>query len=637
MATVQAKVVYNANGGSGAPAGFARRFVSVSLPYFYNYTIASGTPTRSGYTFLGWSQSSSASTPTYTAGDTYRFGWYSDGVTETLTLYAVWQDPYTITYKPGTSGSGSQQTQSKPAGSSVKLKGAIFTRDHYTQVGWSRTDGGSQAYALGATYSADADITLYPVWKASNSIISSLSSSVDIGVNDGGSLTITRYNSNYVHRVEFTYGSRSYVEENVGTSLTFRIPGTWLADFPTSTTGVATCTVKTFEGSTLIGSPVSKTFTVNVPASAVPSVSLTAEYHSSNSTVDGWGILLQGYSTIKLTAAATAPGGTTIDTITFSGDGVSQTGSGTSVTSSVLKTYGSREWTCTVRDKRGRTTTVTHTATVFWYGKPSISSMTAERALSDGTESPAEGTYIKAKSTYSVAYCDGHNSATVKKIEYKAQTASSWSTGQSSAASGTAYTFGGGNIAILNNYDVRMTLTDAVGNSSTFIVTVSSVKGVSFGLNGECARFGGPVQNDDMFECDWDTVIHGDLAVDGKIGAVGTYTYSEPSSSSLTNNSWTAKANITLTKGTYIIYGGAAFGQNQTGRRQMVINQSQNADTTYQRGASSNVNATVGSTTTVSAVCMVTLAASATFYLNLYQNSGSSLTVYPWLRAMRIL
>lgn len=48
-----------------------------------------------------------------------------------------------------------------------------------------------------------------------------------------------------------------------------------------------------------------------------------------------------------------------------------------------------------------------------------------------------------------------------------------------------------------------MTVTDALGSTATYTVNVSSVKGVSFGLNGECARFGGPVQYSDRLECDW--------------------------------------------------------------------------------------------------------------------------------------
>jgi hypothetical protein len=623
-------VKYNANGGSGAPGQQSHQEIGNSYPIYNTITLSSTVPTRSGYYFMGWADTSTGDVK-YHPGGTYTYV-FTGSTSTTKTFYAVWG--YRITYNKGSQGTGDNTTQNKPAGSSVKLKGAIFTRTNYTQVGWSRSDGGSQAYALGATYSTDANVTLYPVWKGSNSTIASLSSSVNIG--STGSLSITRYNSNYLHRVEFTFGSYEQVYSSVGTSLTFTIPSSWLAGLPTSTSAVATCTVKTFDGSTLIGSAVSKTFTIKVPDSAKPSVSLTATYQSSNSTVNGWGILLQNYSTITLTASATAPTGTTIDTITFSGDGVSQSGTTASATSSVLKNYGSREWSCTVKDKRGRTTTVKHTATVYQYSNPSITNVSAERALSNGTESPAEGTYIKARATYSVASCNGNNSATVKKIEYKLHTDTSWSSGQANAASNTAYTFGNGEIAILNNYDVLVTITDAVGNTSTYLVIVSSVKGVSFGLNGECARFGGPVQYDDRFECDWDTVIHGNLTVDGDINAIGLLKIDSPSASSLSNNSWVSKASVFLENGVWIINAGCAFPSNTTGRRGVIISASQNSSSNLGRGTSNYVAPVSGDYTYAQISAPVELTSSYTVYLNCFQNSGSAMSVSPWIRAVRI-
>ena len=44
------------------------------------------------------------------------------------------------------------------------LKGATFTRSGYTQTGWATSDGGVKAYDLGAYYTANAAITLYPFW-----------------------------------------------------------------------------------------------------------------------------------------------------------------------------------------------------------------------------------------------------------------------------------------------------------------------------------------------------------------------------------------------------------------------------------------------------------------------------------------
>ena len=49
-----------------------------------NLTLSSTKPTRTGYTFLGWATSSSATSATYSAGGTY-----SNNVA--ATLYAVWK------------------------------------------------------------------------------------------------------------------------------------------------------------------------------------------------------------------------------------------------------------------------------------------------------------------------------------------------------------------------------------------------------------------------------------------------------------------------------------------------------------------------------------------------------------------
>ena len=69
-------VSYNANGGSGAPA-------SQTKTHGVTLTLSSATPTRSGYSFLGWSTSSSATSASYSAGGSYT-------TNASVTLYAVW-------------------------------------------------------------------------------------------------------------------------------------------------------------------------------------------------------------------------------------------------------------------------------------------------------------------------------------------------------------------------------------------------------------------------------------------------------------------------------------------------------------------------------------------------------------------
>lgn len=75
----------------------------------------------------------------------------------------------TITYKPGSYASGSTYTATKNSGSSITLRGATYSRTGYTQTGWSTSNtGSSKTYSLSATYSTNADLTLYPYWTANN-------------------------------------------------------------------------------------------------------------------------------------------------------------------------------------------------------------------------------------------------------------------------------------------------------------------------------------------------------------------------------------------------------------------------------------------------------------------------------------
>ena len=87
---------YNANGGSGAPSTQSYSGTSTSS---HSFTVASGTPTRSGYDFLGWATSSGASSASYTAGDSISVSYNGS-----KTLYAVWQEKvtnYTVTVYKG--------------------------------------------------------------------------------------------------------------------------------------------------------------------------------------------------------------------------------------------------------------------------------------------------------------------------------------------------------------------------------------------------------------------------------------------------------------------------------------------------------------------------------------------------------
>lgn len=146
------KITYNANGGSGAP-GAQTKWKDQTL------TLSGTKPTRTGYSFLGWSTSSSATTATYSAGGSYT-------ANSAATLYAVWKaNTYKITYNAN-GGSGAPGEQTKTYGKTLTLSSTKPTRANHTFKGWSTSASATAAtYSAGGSYTANAAATLYAVWE----------------------------------------------------------------------------------------------------------------------------------------------------------------------------------------------------------------------------------------------------------------------------------------------------------------------------------------------------------------------------------------------------------------------------------------------------------------------------------------
>lgn len=154
--TIKAKpsytVSYSANGGSGAPS-------SQTKWYDESLTLSSTKPTRTGYTFKGWSTSSTATTATWSAGGTYT-------TNATDTLYAVWEaNTYTVSYNAN-GGSGAPSSQTKTYGKTLTLSNTVPTRTNYNFVGWATSSTATTAsYQAGGSYTKNSAATLYAVWE----------------------------------------------------------------------------------------------------------------------------------------------------------------------------------------------------------------------------------------------------------------------------------------------------------------------------------------------------------------------------------------------------------------------------------------------------------------------------------------
>ena len=146
------KVTYNANGGSGAPSA-QTKWKDQAL------TLSSTKPTRTGYSFLGWSTSSTATSATYSAGGSYT-------ANAAATLYAVWKaNTYTVKFDAN-GGTGAPASQTKTYGKTLTLSSTKPTRTNYNFKGWGTSASATTvSYSAGGSYTANAGITLYAVWE----------------------------------------------------------------------------------------------------------------------------------------------------------------------------------------------------------------------------------------------------------------------------------------------------------------------------------------------------------------------------------------------------------------------------------------------------------------------------------------
>ena len=145
--TIKYTATYDANGGDcGQTLGYATsNATAVTLP----------TPTRSGYTFMGWYTAASNGTRVGGAGDSYT-------LSANITLYAQWGSPCTVTYNANGGSCGT--TSVKFDGKTLILPEA--TLNGKTFLGWyTAASGGRRVGGPGESYNPTGDITLYAQWQ----------------------------------------------------------------------------------------------------------------------------------------------------------------------------------------------------------------------------------------------------------------------------------------------------------------------------------------------------------------------------------------------------------------------------------------------------------------------------------------
>ena len=290
--------------------------------------------------------------------------------------------------------------------------------------------------------------------------------------------------------------------KTTNTSVSWTPALTLANQIPNAVSGKCTITCTTYSGTTEVGSKTC-TLTLTVPSSVKPTITSLTAARVDGTIPSTWGIYVQSKSKATLTINGAAGAyGSTISSYSITGGGYSSTAS--SFTTGFLNTAGSITFTASVTDSRGRVSAnAAVTISVVEYSAPSFSKYISQRCNSAGTASDS-GTYVKSTVTFSYASCSSKNTITTA-VYYKKTTDASWTNASKTFTSGTAFTFGGGNISAETTYAVKFKLTDTFTSVEvTDTLSMASVV-MDFKSGGLGVAVGKVAETDECFEVnsDW--------------------------------------------------------------------------------------------------------------------------------------
>ena len=318
-----------------------------------------------------------------------------------------------------------------------------------------------------ASLSVSGKVTLPTIPRASSLAVPSMT------LGSPATLTVTKADSSYTHRITYAWGTHSGVvsAETGATSITWTPPLELASDIPNAASGVGTLTITTYSGDTALGSQ-SYSFAASVPSSAAPVA--TVALSDAGGYADTYGAYVQTKSRLKAVTTANGKYGATVKGYTLAISGLTATGA--TATTGALPESGAVAYAVTVTDSRGLSTVLRGTITVLPYAAPGVRSISTARCDADGTDNPA-GDHAKVSFVGAVAPLASQNTAAYV-IRYRAQGADTWSSQAVPDAAGqyTPSAYGVIPAAVDTVYEVCIAVTDALGSTASLIVVLPSAQ-----------------------------------------------------------------------------------------------------------------------------------------------------------------
>lgn len=423
-----------------------------------------GTPSNSHYTLTcEWSatQNTDANTSTITA-IVYLNG---NGYTTTSSMWSCVINGTTVT-----------SSKSASIGNKTELGRRTWTVNHNsngtcsTTISFSYSNGLSSSGTYTTHQGSGSDsITLNTIARGSSFTLNR--SSVTLG-SDSLTLSITRNNSTYKHKVKVIIGSSAYlVGENIDTSFTFTPSINYCNNITNSTSATATIKVETLNSSGSWLSETTKTVTFNVPSSVVPSVSISV---TANNTAGSVNVENKTTFTVKPTNASGSYG-STIKSYSITGGGLNSSSSGGATTGKLSSGYYT--FVVKVTDSRGRTASASERVDVYSYSSPTISAR-AYRCNTNGVES-MNGAKVGISFSWQITNLANNNQNEKKySVQYKLLSDTTYT----NIVSDTNLTDYSGSISITlpntfnstSSYNIKLFVKDSY-NSTYSVLSVTTV------------------------------------------------------------------------------------------------------------------------------------------------------------------
>lgn len=477
-------------------ATFKVNGTTIVSDYHYNYY----TPDDNGYHQLGYTDITVA----HNADGTFP--------SKTISLYA---DSYHFSSQSG-SGTISGIATIDRNGASLTLSTSNITANGFTVTATTNVDCDNWEYRIGtsgnfqsfsttvgksATYTlSGSPATAYTVYiraqRQSNHVTTTASTSATTlgyatidsiaNINTGSSAVVkfTPKATTFYYKVDFKLNGSTIRTETIGNvaqttqysyTTSYNFPVTLL---PNSTSATITATLYTYTNSSynvLVGTGQTKTFTLSVPSSVVPSIgnNFSVTPYSTNSWLSNKSFYVSGYSQIKIVAPVSAGTGATVSSVAVTGQSIYSSSSSSNTYTfytNILTGSGSKSFTTTVTDSRGRTASRTDSVTYLAYSAPAVNAMSAQRGTySGGTwTSDESGNHIRITASATGSLSSQGNTLTLTL------TAKIGGIDTSPTAQSGNYYYWDTTTAD-QSYVITAEVVDLVGNTSTSSITVSSV------------------------------------------------------------------------------------------------------------------------------------------------------------------